>query len=198
MKYNIAYTLVTLTLTLAAAACHATASGVATDTKANTTAVKAGIETLDVKTAIIDDATIDAGAIDVDTFGDKKLVVIRGSVPTQAQKTEPGRSLPSTPRATKSRISWLWFRPRRSECATSADADGLKLPCLREGWRLAMPLKRPRSGPRSGWSDLDDGHADSGDGVRHRLDLLGPSQQTPRMVAPYAVARGISQASSTA
>ena len=91
MKHNIAYTLVTLALTLAAAACHATASGVATDTKANTTAVKAGIETLDVKTAIINDATIDAGAIDVDTYGDKKLVVIRGSVPTQAQKDRAGQ-----------------------------------------------------------------------------------------------------------
>ena len=88
MKHNIAYTLVTLTLTLAAAACHATASGVATDTKANTTAVKGAVETLDVKTAILADKTIDAGAIDVDTFGDKKLVVLRGSVPTQAQKTK--------------------------------------------------------------------------------------------------------------
>ena len=55
MKHNIAYTLVTLTLTLAAAACHATASGVATDTKANTTAVKGAVETLDVKTAILAD-----------------------------------------------------------------------------------------------------------------------------------------------
>ena len=47
-----------------------------------------GLETLDVKTAIIADKTIDSGAIDVDTFQDKKLVVIRGSVPTEAQKAK--------------------------------------------------------------------------------------------------------------
>jgi osmotically-inducible protein OsmY len=66
--------------------CHATAKGVATDTKANTNAVKGAVETLDVKAAIIADKTIDSGAIDVDTFADKKTVVLRGSVPTQAQK----------------------------------------------------------------------------------------------------------------
>ena len=73
-------------LALTMAGCRATASGVATDTKANTNAVKGAIETLDVKAAILADKTIDAGAIDVDTDGTKKTVVIRGSVPTQAQK----------------------------------------------------------------------------------------------------------------
>ena len=33
------------------------------------------------------DKTIDAGAIEVDTFQDKKVVVLRGSVPSDAQKT---------------------------------------------------------------------------------------------------------------
>ncbi len=88
MKQILAYTLVTLTLTISAAACAQTAQGVVTDTKANTAAVKGAIETLDVKSAIVADKTIDSGAIDVDTFGDKKVVVLRGSVPTDAQKTK--------------------------------------------------------------------------------------------------------------
>ena len=66
--------------------CAQTASGVVQDTKKNTSAVRGGIETIDVKTAIIADKDIDSGAIDVDTYQDKKLVVIRGSVPTEAQK----------------------------------------------------------------------------------------------------------------
>ena len=73
-----------------AAACAQTASGVVQDTKKNTSAVRGGIETVDVKTAIIADKTIDSGAIDVDTYQDKKLVVLRGSVPTEAQKQKAG------------------------------------------------------------------------------------------------------------
>jgi osmotically-inducible protein OsmY len=68
------------------AACAQTARGVVQDTKDNTSAVRGGIETVDVKTAIIADKTIDSGAIDVDTYQEKKLVVLRGSVPTEAQK----------------------------------------------------------------------------------------------------------------
>lgn len=68
------------------AACAQTARGVVQDTKENVSDVRGGIETLDVKTAIIADKTIDSGAIDVDTYQDKKLVVLRGSVPTEAQK----------------------------------------------------------------------------------------------------------------
>jgi osmotically-inducible protein OsmY len=71
-------------------ACAQTAKGVARDTKDNASAVRGGIETVDVKTAIIADKTIDSGAIDVDTYQDKKLVVIRGSVPTEAQKQKAG------------------------------------------------------------------------------------------------------------
>ena len=73
-----------------AAACAQTARGVVADTKDNTAAVRGGIETVDVKTAIIADKTIDAGAIDVDTYQDKKVVVLRGSVPTEAQKQKAG------------------------------------------------------------------------------------------------------------
>ena len=67
-------------------ACAQTAQGVAKDTKDNTSAVRGGIETVDVKSALIADKTIDSGAIDVDTYQDKKVVVLRGSVPTEAQK----------------------------------------------------------------------------------------------------------------
>ncbi len=73
-------------LVMGAAACAQTASGVVQDTKENASAVRGGLETLDVKTAIIADKTIDAGAIDVDTYQDRKLVVLRGSVPTEQQK----------------------------------------------------------------------------------------------------------------
>jgi osmotically-inducible protein OsmY len=88
MKHSLANALMTLTLAIFAAACARTAQGVVTDTKANTAAVRGAIETLDVKSAIIADKSIDSGAIDVDTFQDKKLVVLRGSVPTDAQKTK--------------------------------------------------------------------------------------------------------------
>lgn len=88
MKHSIPYTLVTLTLTLSAGACARTVQGVVTDTKANTAAVRGAVETLDVKSAIIADKTVDSGAIDVDTYQDKKVVVLRGSVPNQMQKTK--------------------------------------------------------------------------------------------------------------
>jgi osmotically-inducible protein OsmY len=69
-----------------ATACAQTARGVVQDTKDNASAVRGAVETVDVKTAIIADKTIDSGAIDVDTYQDKKVVVLRGSVPTEAQK----------------------------------------------------------------------------------------------------------------
>lgn len=79
-------TIATLSLALGMAACANTARGVVQDTKDNTSAVRGGLETIDVKSAILADKTIDAGAIDVDTYQDKKLVVLRGSVPTAEQK----------------------------------------------------------------------------------------------------------------
>ena len=72
------------------AACAQTARGVVQDTKDNASAVRGAVETVDVKTAIIADKTIDSGAIDVDTYQDKKVVVLRGSVPTEAQKQKAG------------------------------------------------------------------------------------------------------------
>ena len=73
-----------------AAACAQTARGVVEDTKDNSSAVRGAVETVDVKSAIIADKDIDSGAIDVDTFQDKKVVVLRGSVPTEAQKQKAG------------------------------------------------------------------------------------------------------------
>ena len=72
------------------AACAQTVRGVVQDTKENTSTVRGAVETVDVKTAIIADKTIDSGAIDVDTYQDKKLVVLRGSVPTEEQKRKAG------------------------------------------------------------------------------------------------------------
>jgi osmotically-inducible protein OsmY len=80
-----------LSVLFGAAACTQTARGVVQDTKSNTTAVKGGLETVDIKTALMADKTIDAGAIDVDTYADKKLVVLRGSVPSEAQKARAGQ-----------------------------------------------------------------------------------------------------------
>jgi osmotically-inducible protein OsmY len=86
------FQLVTCALMLVGAtACAQTARGVVQDTKDNTSAVRGGIETVDVKSAIIADKTIDSGAIDVDTYQDKKVVVLRGSVPTEAQKQKAGK-----------------------------------------------------------------------------------------------------------
>lgn len=73
-------------LLVGSVACSHTARGVVQDTKDNTAKTKAAVETLDVKSAIIADKTIDAGAIDVDTYADTKRVVLRGSVPTAEQK----------------------------------------------------------------------------------------------------------------
>ena len=86
MKYRVGQFL-SIMLVVGVAACAQTARGVVQDTKDNTSAVRGGLETVDVKTAIIADKTVDSGAIDVDTYQDKKLVVLRGSVPTEAQKT---------------------------------------------------------------------------------------------------------------
>jgi osmotically-inducible protein OsmY len=72
-------------------ACAQTARGVVQDTKENASAVRGAVETVDVKAALLADKTIDAGAIDVDTYQDKKLVVLRGSVPTEEQKRKAGQ-----------------------------------------------------------------------------------------------------------
>jgi osmotically-inducible protein OsmY len=56
-----------------------------------TAAVDAATETLDVKAALMADNTVDASDINVDTYKETKTVVLKGSVPTAAQKDEAGR-----------------------------------------------------------------------------------------------------------
>jgi osmotically-inducible protein OsmY len=53
--------------------------------------IDAAKETIDVKTALIADSTVDASDINVDTFHETKTVVLKGTVPTAAQKGEAGR-----------------------------------------------------------------------------------------------------------
>jgi hyperosmotically inducible protein len=54
-------------------------------------AIDAAKETIDVKTALMADASVDASDINVDTFHETKTVVLKGTVATAAQKTEAGK-----------------------------------------------------------------------------------------------------------
>jgi predicted small secreted protein len=54
-------------------------------------AAAAAIETIDVKTALMTDRTVDASHINVDTFHETKTVVLKGSVKTTAQRDEAAR-----------------------------------------------------------------------------------------------------------
>ena len=54
-------------------------------------AVAAAIETIDVKSALMADRTVDASHINVDTFHETKTVVLKGSVKTASQRSEAAR-----------------------------------------------------------------------------------------------------------
>ena len=54
-------------------------------------AVAAAVETIDVKSALMADRTVDASHINVDTFHETKTVVLKGSVKTAAQRAEAAR-----------------------------------------------------------------------------------------------------------
>ena len=54
-------------------------------------AVKAAVETIDVKSALMADRTVDASQINVDTFHETKTVVLKGSVKTATQRDEAAR-----------------------------------------------------------------------------------------------------------
>lgn len=54
-------------------------------------AVAAAIETIDVKSALMADRTVDASKINVDTFHENKTVVLKGSVKTATQRDEAAR-----------------------------------------------------------------------------------------------------------
>ena len=56
-----------------------------------TGALKAAVETIDVKTALMADRTVDASHINVDTFHETKTIVLKGSVKTATQRDEAAR-----------------------------------------------------------------------------------------------------------
>ena len=68
------------------------ASAATKDAAANTGgAVAAAVETIDVKSALMADRTVDASHINVDTFHETKTVVLKGSVKTATQRDEAAR-----------------------------------------------------------------------------------------------------------
>ena len=54
-------------------------------------ATAAAVETVDVKSALMADRTVDASHINFDTFKETKAVVLKGSVKTAAQRDEAAR-----------------------------------------------------------------------------------------------------------
>ena len=56
-----------------------------------TGALKAAVETIDIKSALMADRTVDASHINVDTFHETKTVVLKGSVKTATQRDEAAR-----------------------------------------------------------------------------------------------------------
>ena len=95
-----------LACSLGAANCSNTAAGVekdaaevgekaaeATDDAAREAkrAATAAIETIDVKSALMADRTVDASHIDVDTFPETKTIVLKGSVKTATERDEAAR-----------------------------------------------------------------------------------------------------------
>ena len=54
-------------------------------------AIKGAVETIDVKSALMADRTVDASHVDVDTFHETKTIVLKGSVKTATQRDEAAR-----------------------------------------------------------------------------------------------------------
>jgi osmotically-inducible protein OsmY len=54
-------------------------------------AIAAALETVDVKSALMADRTVDASHINVDTFHETKTVLLKGSVKTPADRDEAAR-----------------------------------------------------------------------------------------------------------
>ncbi len=67
-------------------ACTDTRHDVDNGTASVSDRVGGGVNTADVKTALVADKEIDSSAINVDTVAETKTVVLRGSVPTEAMK----------------------------------------------------------------------------------------------------------------
>ena len=72
---------------LSTVACGSTMRGIKTDTESNVEKAAGGVETMDVKAALIADGRVDAANINVDTSASTKTVVLKGSVPTAEQRT---------------------------------------------------------------------------------------------------------------
>jgi osmotically-inducible protein OsmY len=68
--------------------CANTVKGAQKDTEKIAEKTAAGVETVDVKSALIADGRVDASNINVDTSASTKTVVLKGSVPTAQQRTE--------------------------------------------------------------------------------------------------------------
>jgi len=80
----------TLTVVLAiaaSAACANTMKGAKVDAENAAEKTAAGVETVDVKAALIADGRVDASNINVDTSASTKTVVLKGTVPTAEQKS---------------------------------------------------------------------------------------------------------------
>ena len=54
-------------------------------------AIRGAVETIDVKSALMADRTVDASHVDVDTLHETKTVVLKGSVKTATQRDEAAR-----------------------------------------------------------------------------------------------------------
>lgn len=72
---------------VASVACGNTMRGIKTDTENAAEKTAAGVETMDVKAALIADGRVDSTNINVDTSASTKTVVLKGSVPTAEQRT---------------------------------------------------------------------------------------------------------------
>ncbi|HKE86987.1 MAG TPA: BON domain-containing protein [Vicinamibacterales bacterium] len=68
-------------------ACANTVKGAQKDTEKAVEKTNAGVNTADVKSALIADGRVDASNINVDTVASTKTVVLKGTVPTAQQKT---------------------------------------------------------------------------------------------------------------
>ena len=113
MSLKNVYLAVALMSSLSLAACSNTAAGLKQDADENTDkaataadraedkagpaardaggAVSAAIETIDVKSALMADRTVDASHINVDTFHETKTVVLKGSVKNATERDEAAR-----------------------------------------------------------------------------------------------------------
>ena len=88
---SIAGGLCAITLALGLAACANTMQGAKQDTEKAAETMAAGVETVDVKSALIADGRVDASNINVDTVASTKTVILKGSVPTAEQKAAAER-----------------------------------------------------------------------------------------------------------